>query len=266
MAEELTGLDYWLSLDDWQDTDYADWTKLDAYVEMGWMTEQDRDYVQAAGSMAAMNQSGGGFPEVDAAWSKYLDVKDEHAGDPMFNSSAGAEEIPPPDYDSTMEEGVDYDQDTPFDIEGMEETPVADVPDVPGDEGEGKTGDGVVAVNTRALEVFADNVDSLRRMIADSKVKTDEVNILPGGFHAAYVIRDEIMGDGGSRPGLKNDVRFYLDKLEIALENVRDEVRKLVVDYDNTEDLNALTTDKLNGIMNESFGYINSSSQATPTA
>ena len=257
MAENLQGLDYFLDSDAWQDTDVADWAKVDAYVDNGWLTEQDRDYLHAYASMVALNpDSAGGFKETDAAWEKYLDVNKEHKNDPLFDGDTKAGDIPPPDFDDGPQDGKDYYQDTPGGLDGLDEEPIPDVPKVPGDEGDGKVGKDVIKVNTKALKVFADNVDELRTMINGAKVKTDEVHILPGGFTRAFMLRDKIQAESGENPGLKNSVRDYMDQLEIVLENIRDEVRKLVVDYDNTEDLNKLTTDKLNSVMSDSFDYI----------
>ncbi|RKT86446.1 hypothetical protein SAMN05421805_10692 [Saccharopolyspora antimicrobica] len=261
MAEQKTGLDYYLDSDAWKDTEVADWDKVDAYVEQGWLTEQDREYLHAYGSMVALSpDSAGGFSETDAAWSKYLEVKEEHEDDPLFNEDAKAEEIPPPDWDDGPQDGKDYHQDTPFKVPGTEETPVGEVPDVPGDNGENKGGEKVIGVNTKALKVFADNVESLRDLIAKAKTKTDDVDIKPGGFNLAYQMRGKIMG-AENKAGLKNDVRSYLDELDITLRNVRDEVRKLVVDYDSTEELNKLTAEKLGTIMDDSFKFINSNSK-----
>ncbi|MEU6264572.1 hypothetical protein [Saccharopolyspora shandongensis] len=264
MAEELKGLDYFLASDAWKDTKVADWSKIDAYVEHGWLTEQDRKYLHAYGSMVYLNpESSGGFSETDAAWKKYLDVNDKHENDPIFNDETKAEDIPPPDWDDGPKDGKDYHKDGPNDVSGTEKTPVGDVPKVPGDGGDKKKGgDGVISVNTKALAVFADNVEALRVMIGKSKKKTDEVNVLPGGFNVAFKLRDKIMGTGDKDPGLKNNVRNYMDGLDIALANVRDEIRKLIVDYDSTEELNKLTTDKLSKVMGDSFRFIDSSSRS----
>ncbi|MEV6231371.1 hypothetical protein AB0L88_26310 [Saccharopolyspora shandongensis] len=263
MAEELKGLDYFLASDAWKGTKVADWSMIDAFVDHGWLTDQDRKYLHAYGSMVALSpDSSGGFSETDAAWKKYLEVKDEHEDDPQFNDDTKAEDIPPPDWDDGPQDGKDYHKDTPFDVPGDEKTPVGDVPKVPGDDGEKKGGKGVISVNTKALAVFADNVESLRVMISNAKKKTDQVNVLPGGFNLAFKLRDKIMGTGDKDPGLKTNVRNYMDGLDIALANVRDEVRKLIVDYDSTEELNKLTTDKLNKVMRDSFSFIDSSSRS----
>jgi hypothetical protein len=261
MADDKQGLDYFLASDAWKDTKVCDWYKVDAYVDHGWLTDQDRKLLHAYGSMAALNPNGGGgFSETDAAWSKFLQVDGEHGKDPMFTADTKAKDIPPPGYDHTPVDGKDYFNPGPQGLPDSDKIPVADPPDVPGGADGANGGPGAISVNTKALETFADNVEALRVMVADANKHTQNIDVLPGGFYVAYQLRKEIMGDGAEKPGLKNDVDQYMKKLDIELANIRDEIRKLVVDYKNTEDLNNLTADKLTAIMNESFSYINSAS------
>lgn len=259
---DLQGLDYFRASDAWEDTQVADWTKVDAYVDHGWLTEEDREYLHAYGSMVALNpnSSSNDFSETNDAWSKYLDVKEEHGDDPLFNKDVKAEDIPRPEIGDGPKDGEDYSKDGPTEEADAEEPPVADPPAVPGGEDGGNGGPGKISVNTAALKKFADNVESLRVMVENSNTHTANIDILPGGFHAAYELRKKIMGDGQGAAGLKADTEQYVKKLVVSLANIRDEVRKLVVDYDNAEDLNKITTEKLNTIMSDSFKFVGAGS------
>ena len=263
MAEKQ-GLDYFLASDAWKDDQNHDWNKIDYYVHKGYLTPHDRDLLHAQGSMNVLNPSGGGFPEVDAAESKYQDVNDKHGDDPIFSKDTSADKIPGADFDQNPQDGVDYGSKPPPGVAGVVDAPkVPDVPDVPGGGGDNAGGgQGKISVNTQALKKFAENIDSLRQMIADAAKQTDQVDVKPGGFNAAYQLRDKINGSGDKTPGLRNDVRLYMDKTNKTLEHIRDEVRKMVADYDKSEDLNKLNADKLNQIMNESFSAIDQSSSS----
>ncbi|MFD9895274.1 hypothetical protein ACFWY9_38540 [Amycolatopsis sp. NPDC059027] len=259
----------WINNDAWKKDTDINWDRLDYYVERGYLTPEERDLVHAYASLKESGESPGtyssgqrfgGKSEYSGSYKSALDaelkfvkVDDEHKKDPEFDKkdpkiSAPKNGVPPPD-------GSNYHA-PPVNL--------PEAPKVPGAEGDGHfNGKDRIAVNTQALSIFADNIDKLRSELVDPlKVKTNDLDVRPGGFNVAYKLRQKITtGKGDSDPGLKTNLSKYVTELSAQLGNIRDEVRKLVADYDNTEDLNKLGAEKLNTIMNDSFSYIDKNSQ-----
>lgn len=250
----------WISSDLWkQDTD-TNWAELDYFVGQGYMTPHERDLCHAYESLVYSDQPtgnwengeyNGSYKAANEAWVKFGTVETEHKDDPVFGNSP---DLPPPTYDHNGPTS-DYNP------------PVVDVPlppKVPGDGGDGKfNGPGKISVNTQALKTFADNLETLRTSLAQSAgAKVKDLDIKPGAFSVAYAMRRRIAYSANNADKvLKNDLHEYFRGLDIELANIRDAVRKLVADYDNTEDLNKLGADKLNTIMTEPFSYIDQNAQ-----
>lgn len=256
MAGDEWDIEYWKDSDAWKEDPNTNWALVDRYVELGYLTPEERDLLHAESSITYSDMPLDQFPEVDAAREAWVDAQDEHGDDPEFAEDSSS--LPKPKFDDGPVEGNDYGASP-----DSGEIATAEPPDVPRGGGEGKGGDGAVAVNTQALRTFAENVEALRVMIEDANKETQKVDVKPGGFHLAYKLREKIMGSwagDGNVTGLKHEVDSYMRHLEIGLRNVSEEVRKLVVDYDNTEDLNKLTTSKLDSIMQETSEFINSGS------
>lgn len=246
---EKTGLDYWLESDAWKDTQVADWSAIEYYVDEGLLTERDRDLLHAYGSMVATSPDGvNDIDEVNDAWSKYLDVKEEHPVDEI--------EVEDPDIEDGPKDGEDYSKDSPVDVPGEDKIEVAETPEVPGGGDGNKGGDKVIAVNTKALRKFAENVEALRVMIADSKKHLADVDVKPGGFNAAYTLRDKVNG-----AGLKGDYEKYMYSLAQELGELSEATKTMLADYEKAEDLNKLSAEKLTNIMNGPFSYINNTSK-----
>ena len=110
---------------------------------------------------------------------------------------------------------------------------------------------------------FSENVEALRVMIVNANKHTDDVDIKPGGFPAAYKLREQIMtgGEESDAGGLKDEIHTYMYSLAEQLGNLRDKTKKLAADYEKEEELNKLTADKLTNIMNDPFTYINQMSK-----
>ncbi|ALG12016.1 hypothetical protein [Kibdelosporangium phytohabitans] len=256
-----TGLEYFLASDAWkQAPQFAEWDKIDVYVEKGWLTERDRDLLHAYGSMAVLSGGeggGGGFPETDAAWSKYLDVKEKHKNDPLFNRDADGE-VKPPDQDKTPEDdgklGGDHTKHEEYKIKPGEPPPV------PGGADGKHGGKDSVSVNTASLKKFGENMLLLRDMVETSRKNLKDVHILPGAFPTAFALRDAVNGAAGTgdkKGGLKGDSESYMTNLEIEFRQIKEAIDKVIREYDTVEKLNGLTADKLTVLMNEPFSYIN---------
>ncbi|MEV5543059.1 hypothetical protein AB0L13_40190 [Saccharopolyspora shandongensis] len=251
----------WINSDAWKQDPNTNWSKLDYYVNQGYMTPEERDLCRAYESLVYSDQPTGSwengeyrgdYKAANDAWVKFGKVEDEHRDDKVFDKDNP--DLPPPKYN---EKGPD----------GTYKPPPIEVPPppkVPGDSGDGKfKGPGKIAVNTQALKTFADNLDKIREdLLKPAKGKVKDLDVKPGGFKLAYDLRHSITtGSGNTDKGLKTDLDQYTGDLDIQLANIRDEVRKLVTDYNNTEDLNKLGADKLNSIMTESFSYIDGGSK-----
>ncbi|MGP4014996.1 hypothetical protein [Saccharopolyspora sp. 5N708] len=264
MADDPQGLDYWLESDAWQDTQFADWPKLDGYVDNGYMAPHERDLIQAQASMAALNPGGGagGFPEVDAAWEKYLQVDEQHSDDPEFNEDLPADQIPAPNYGGGFDENKDYYPRLPHTELSDEQKPAKPTaPNVPGAKGEGGGGEGKVEVNTEALKTFGTNVSTLRDIISGARGVVEGIDVKPGAFHNAYELRGKVMGaeDGG---GLKASVLDFMTNTTEALTDIDTDIQEIARQYTTTEDLNGLEGTKLEEMMAESFTTIDNSPNA----
>ncbi|WP_258342259.1 hypothetical protein [Saccharopolyspora gregorii] len=252
------GIDYWRDSDAWKDTDYADWNKIDAFVEEGYMTEDERDLIQARGSAAALGQiSSPG--ETDDSWEKYLDLKEEYKDDPRFGENGNAEDLPKPDGEGEgPNEDTDYVDQLDWGL-GDDETPpgVEDPPKVPKYDNEGKEGDEVV-VSTEALKTFAQNMLKLKAMITPAKDYVSDVEILPGAFANAYRLRDRVMGSSGENgsAGLKTAIYDFLHNTERGFDFLEEDLARVLKEYAEAEDLNKVAGSDFDAIMAKAYSYI----------
>jgi hypothetical protein len=246
------GLDYWKASDAWKTVgdDVADWDAIDSYVDVGFLTSEERDLLHAFGSMVAASDENypEKFPEMSAAWDHYQDLT-QHQDTKDIKSPEFTEPLPDVNY---------YDKVAPGKWSGEVPPPnLADPPKVPGAHGEKG---GAMAVNTEALMLFGTNMLQLKGMIDTSVGYVDLVNVKPGVFYDGIVLRDKVMG-ADQTPGLKYDTRDFMRNAAETLWDLNTEITKLVRDYDTVEELNGISTQKLEKIMAESYSDIDFSDQ-----
>ncbi|GAA0504218.1 hypothetical protein GCM10011581_45340 [Saccharopolyspora subtropica] len=243
MGEQLQGLDYWLSLDYWKDTEAYDWEKIDYLVEEGLLSERDRDLIHAEGNIIAAGLSGSGFPEIDAALERYHEASDKIE-----------ESVPEPEHDE-FDENKDYYSHLPKSEHSDVKAPaVDDKPPAPDYGGEGSEKN--VVVNREAMERFVKVVDSLRETINESQNYIRKIEILPGCFPEAYQLRDVINPQEGV--GLRKSVLDFLENSSNAFYDITVGMREVINEYTGTEDDNKVTAEKVAEIMNAPYSEIDS--------
>jgi hypothetical protein len=116
---------------------------------------------------------------------------------------------------------------------------------------------GGVAVNTAALKWFAEEVlgkvTGAGNILLTTADQVGAIDPRPGAFARAEVLRQAVVGATAQDGGVKGDMKDMLVNMNTALLAVQTALLKMAVEYDNLEELNALTTDKLGEIMGDSF-------------
>ena len=114
-----------------------------------------------------------------------------------------------------------------------------------------------VAVNTAALKWFAEDVlgsiTGAGNILLTTADKLSAIDPRPGAFARAEVLRQAIVGATAQDGGVKGDMKDMLVNMNTALLAVQTALLKMAAEYENLEELNALTTDKLSEIMGDSF-------------
>jgi hypothetical protein len=253
---QATGLDYFKQSDAWQGSHVLDWNKIDLLVQGGNLTPEERDLLHAYGSMVVLTdgQATSGFPEVDNALQHYYSLKDTVGATPEFTDQS----INRPDITWVPKEGDDYYSQVPPGKWGGQQLPPA-VPDKLTLPAPGGAGNGALAVNTEALQLFGGNMLTLRDFIRESMTYVALIDVKPGVFYKGLVLRDKVMGDPENNPGLWFETYQFMDNTAEAMVDLYHDLRKLTADYDTVEELNGMGADKLKVVMNESFGTIDKS-------
>ncbi|MEU4752052.1 hypothetical protein AB0F93_13855 [Micromonospora tulbaghiae] len=114
-----------------------------------------------------------------------------------------------------------------------------------------------VAVNTAALKWFAEDVlgsiTGAGKILLTTADQLGAIDPRPGAFARAEVLRQAIVGATAQDGGVKGDMKDMLVNMNTALLAVQAALLKMAAEYENLEELNALTTDKLGEIMGDSF-------------
>ncbi|GAA0389188.1 hypothetical protein GCM10009541_35310 [Micromonospora gifhornensis] len=134
-------------------------------------------------------------------------------------------------------------------VEGLAVKPFADVAD----------GRGGIAVNTAAIAYFCNALDAPLRqdgMLELAKAALSDIELRPGGFAVAEKMRQKIVGAGES-PGLSGQTITVMDDVKDVLLTLQSDLRELIKRYDETEELNALSVNDLDGAMRRSNARIN---------
>ncbi|GAA4860947.1 hypothetical protein [Saccharopolyspora cebuensis] len=245
---DKTGIDYWLESDMWEDTQYADWNKIDSFVEEGLLTEEERDLIQARGSAAAAGHADSP-DETDDSWSKYLDLKEEYKDDPRFGDNGTAEDLPKPEGEGEgPNEDTDYVDQSGLDYPGEKPPQVGDGPKPPnygGEEGDGQQ----VVVSTEAIRRFIATVGELRGMLDPAKGYVGDIDVKPGAFGAAYALRDRVMGQGKDSVGLQPTILSFLEDITVGMDHLEDDLAKVLKNYEDAEELNKANAADVEGLM-----------------
>ena len=147
-----------------------------------------------------------------------------------------------------------YNQTTPGAQDPSTVKPVGDMPKVPDEDTVAPADQDVLTVNTEALRKFADNLATLQQHIDTSAKYVNLVDVKAGHFGAGYALTKKVnLPDGG----LQADTYAFMISVKETLFDVRAAIATLIKEYDDAEELNDLTGDKLADLFSEPFSDIN---------
>ncbi|KAA5830115.1 hypothetical protein ABT337_09970 [Saccharopolyspora hirsuta] len=240
MARDGSDLEYWMYDDQgWKSYQAIDWDSVDTYVEKGWLTEHERDLLHAYGSLMASPATGEGhekWPEIGEAYDKF----NEHIPDANY----GGDYDPDKNYFDINSNGSELADDN-----APEVAEVPKAPDFGGHAGAGARAREVV-VNQEAMRQFAGVAEKLRQIIVESRDLVTKVDVKPGAFSTAYGLRSEVNGK------LKSGVETFMTNAAATLFDINETMNKISREYENSEELNKLTAEKLAPEMAELYGSI----------
>ncbi|MER7016260.1 hypothetical protein ABT324_32930 [Saccharopolyspora sp. NPDC000359] len=241
MARDGSDLEYWMYDDKgWKSYQAIDWGNVDTYVENGWLTERERDLLHAYGSLMA--SPGGGdigpetWPEIGEAYDKFQEY--------IPDANYGGDYDPDKNYFDSLNNGSDL-----ADEKAPEVSDVPKAPDFGGHAGAGARANEVV-VNQEAMRQFAGVAEKLRQLIVESRDYVGGVDVKPGAFSKAYSLRTEVNGK------LKNGVETFMTNAAATLFDIKETMTKIAREYEDSEELNKLTAEKIAPEMAELYGSI----------
>ncbi|NIL56907.1 hypothetical protein [Salinispora arenicola] len=117
-----------------------------------------------------------------------------------------------------------------------------------------------LSVSTEALEFFADQIDQIAGdgtgILFDARTLLGEVDMRPGGFAKAELMRQLIDGSSSESPGLRGDTMNLMLSVHQALYEVKTGLRLMVRGYDTSEEFNDMTADELGEAMGGAWSKI----------
>jgi len=104
-------------------------------------------------------------------------------------------------------------------------------------------------VSTPSMELFASNIEQLIAPVQRCQQTLKGVDIRPGAFFHANLIRSKVSGGGGESGGIKDAYSKILDDLADGLTDLCSGVRNMAKQYDSTEEANKMTAKELEEYM-----------------
>lgn len=136
-------------------------------------------------------------------------------------------------------------------------------PDVSAYTGGSDNSGGDLKVSTDAIKYFANQIDKVATddghgLLMDAANKFDDLDVRPGKFYKAEVMRQAIAGTGapGAGPGLVGDTQGLMKQLHSTMVSLKQDLLTLATTYDKAEDFNHLTAQQLATDMDKSWGSI----------
>lgn len=125
-----------------------------------------------------------------------------------------------------------------------------------------------LAVSTEALRHVANQIgaivgldDSGSNLILQARTQLSDIQMRPGGFAKAEVLRQKIEGASADSSGLRGDAMGLLLASHEALLAVKDGLLKIADSYDNAEEFNEMSTTQLGENMGNAWGKIDKLSE-----
>ncbi|KUO17517.1 hypothetical protein [Streptomyces dysideae] len=100
-------------------------------------------------------------------------------------------------------------------------------------------------VSTPSMEVFASNIERLIAPCQKAHQALKGVDVHPGAFFHANLMRSKISGGGGEAGGIKDAYTKILDDLADGLTDLCNGVRLMSKKYASTEEANEMTAKEL---------------------
>jgi hypothetical protein len=115
-------------------------------------------------------------------------------------------------------------------------------PPVPKDSGGGSH---ETTVSTSSMEAFAKNIEQLIAPVQKAHQALKGVDVRPGAFYHANLVRSKVSGGGGEAGGLKDAYGKILDDLADGLTDLCNGIRLMSKEYDSTEEANEMAAKDL---------------------
>jgi hypothetical protein len=129
---------------------------------------------------------------------------------------------------------------------------------------------GQLAVSYDAVNYFIKELEAVapdgHGILLTAREELNHVDLKPGGFARAELMRQKVMGASGDDPGLRGDTMALLVTLHSALFDIRQDLHNLLTEYQNTEDFNKLTADQFNSKMDDAWSKISTVDQYGKTS
>lgn len=115
-----------------------------------------------------------------------------------------------------------------------------------------------VSVSTEALRFIANQIGAVvdQGTVLNMNTKLKAVDLKPGGFAKAELLRQKINGAKDGDTGLAGDSAALMTDINEALVAIKDNLLKLANSYENNEDFNKMTAEDLNEAMDAAWGQI----------
>lgn len=122
-----------------------------------------------------------------------------------------------------------------------------------------------LSVSTEAIEYFINELKAVAGdgtgILLDARGDLNKLDMKPGAFARAELMRQKVMGSQNDDPGLRGDSMNLLTTIHSALFNMQTDLHNMLVEYQNTEDFNKMTVDQFNGVMDDAWGKVGNLSQ-----
>jgi hypothetical protein len=122
-----------------------------------------------------------------------------------------------------------------------------------------------LSVSTEAIEYFINELKSVADdgtgILLDARGDLNKLDVKPGGFARAELMRQKVMGSQGGDPGLRGDTMDMLTTIHSALFNMQTDLQKMLKEYQSTEDFNTMTADQFGDVMGDAWGKVGNLSQ-----
>ncbi|WP_026284583.1 hypothetical protein [Salinispora arenicola] len=116
-------------------------------------------------------------------------------------------------------------------------------------------------VSTEALEFFANQIDQIAGdgtgILFDARSRLSFVDMRPGGFAKAELLRQKIDGSSADNPGLRGETMDIMLDIHQAFIAVKIGLREMVRGYDTSEEFNDMTAEDLGEAMDTAWSKIN---------